>query len=569
VNVTGNLLFYAKKKEKSLEKHTKITLKIVIIITIIITICNSQIVKFENETSQINRFKNDESRVVLSSGMQNYNQNSDGNNSSSLTKVPILLDQVIDSAKYFVGPGDVFVVHIWGLEKKSLIFEVDFEGMITIPGVGQLPVNNKNLIEVKEMVRVKFSEVYKNFSLSVNLHQLKKFKVMVSGETIKNGSFIVNGVTRLTELIAESGLTDQSNKRRIVIINQVLHDTLEVDLLKAQKLHDINNNPYLRIGDQIHVLKRNEYVILEGAVAYPGKFDYKERDTIKGLIKIAGGFTRGADSNNVSIIRYMNDFDSISIKVLSYQELDTFVLMPDDKVVVYIKNDYRPFFSVTITGEVQFPGNYSIMYNKSTLADIIEKAGGLTNRADLSQCKIIRANEVFPGEREYNRVQKLNPDYQSSKDKKYILSKSLDQENVTNVNVNSQELLDSSSLKIILENQDTVFIPKKPNSIKLFGAITNQGIYPFESDKKYMYYIKMAGGLDKRADSKNIRIIKNHTEKMVSPDDAIIEPGDAIWIPEKIYYDKVKITKEVVLFIGAIATTIVSVFTIRDAIKNE
>ncbi|MDG4870778.1 SLBB domain-containing protein, partial [Guyparkeria sp. 1SP6A2] len=56
------------------------------------------------------------------------------------------------------------------------------------------------------------------------------------------------------------------------------------------------------------------------------------------------------------------------------------VVKPRDRLSVFERPDVRQQNTITLQGEVRFPGNYTVLPG-DTLAQVIERAGGLTEFA--------------------------------------------------------------------------------------------------------------------------------------------------------------------------------------------
>jgi polysaccharide export outer membrane protein len=98
--------------------------------------------------------------------------------------------------------------------------------------------------------------------------------------------------------------------------------------------------------------------------------------------------------------------------------------------------------------------------------------------------------------------------------------------------------------KIALENGDVFRIPSRPNTVSVIGAVYGQNVFLFDSKRHLGDYVTLAGKPNRIADRKHAFIIRadgsifsreraqgafsNHFE------DAAINPGDSIVIPEKL-----------------------------------
>ena len=477
-----------------------------------------------------------------------------------------VIDKAIDSVNYIVGPGDIFIVYIWSSEKKQLLLPVNIEGNIIIPMIGDVSVNYLTLSSAKENIRKKINEVYKNVQITIVLNNIRKFKSYVYGEITKNGSYIVTGNIRISDLILMAGgITKNGKKRGIILYNEFTKNTRYADLTLTENISSFEKNPYLLEGDRVFIPPRKEIVFINGFINYPGVYDYCANDKIKDIITIAGGFARGADSTNIVIYQFQNMLDSMKCTRVNLRDLDSFNVNQDDRIFVYSIPDYQLNRSVVIKGEVKNPGQYPISRGKTTLSNVIDMAGGLTEYADLRTGRIIRSKFEFPGESEYQKLKKKPQASQFPLEKSYFLTKLTEHENTLNFSFN--DIFRNNNNEIILECDDTILITEKIPDIKIIGAVKLPGLIPFLNGSDYKYYIKRVGGFSTNANTSSIKIIKLGSENQVKVNKTTIEPGDVIWVPEKKYIDKLLSLKDGVIFIGAIATTIISIIAIQDRFR--
>ena len=87
----------------------------------------------------------------------------------------------------------------------------------------------------------------------------------------------------------------------------------------------------------------------------------------------------------------------------------------------------------------------------------------------------------------------------------------------------------------LLEDGDQIYIPTKPTMVSLFGSIYQQNPIIFDTQYGVDDYIRFSGGLKKTADKSSIyRICADGTVHNLRGDNGVINPGDAIVVPEKI-----------------------------------
>ena len=75
-------------------------------------------------------------------------------------------------------------------------------------------------------------------------------------------------------------------------------------------------------------------------------------------------------------------------------EAMNFTLEPFDQVAVRVNPNYQKVRTITLTGEVKFPGVYSLISKDETVAEVIKRAGGLKISADMGAVKMYRYTKV-------------------------------------------------------------------------------------------------------------------------------------------------------------------------------
>jgi protein involved in polysaccharide export with SLBB domain len=470
-------------------------------------------------------------------------------------------------------------VYIWGSVYDEISSTIDHEGNFLIPAVGLVAIKGLTLKEGKDKIREKILKVYTSVEMSIILSKVRDFKVYVLGEVVYPGFYIVNGATRVSDLVVLAGgwkqpklekeLDEQEEKvnlRRIEIRNES-SPVRFADLALFYHGNSTERNPYLIEGDRVYVSKRKDYISVFGAVNYPGEYDYAPGDSLLTAIAIAGGLSREADSTKIIVSRFVNDADSLVSFELSMENgsISGFTIEKDDRVLVCEIPEYRLHREVLIQGEVRFPGVYPIRDDKTKLADVIAMAGGLTDKAFLRASKIVRKEYYKIGDREFNRLKNIPVQNLSPLERSYLKTKQVEEEG--NVSIDFEELLKNGSdlYNIILRDGDEITIAQKNLTIKVTGAVVSPGLIGFKDGANYKYYVNQAGGFNTRARKHSVIIIKGGTEIWLKPRKVDkIEAGDAVWVPEEQYRDRLQTTKDVLLILGSIATILISIITIKD-----
>lgn len=498
-------------------------------------------------------------------------------------------DRKIDEDKYILGTGDGLTIYIWGSINDQIKSIVDHEGNFIVPSLGSVNVRGLTLREGKEKIKEKVLDLHKKVEITVVLSEIRKFKVYILGEVSEPGGYIVDGATRVSDLIiSASGIKQNKIEEKTLKLNEIDIDSISkiraieienddhqkrfADLAMFFNYNCIDRNYYLNEGDRIFVPKKKEIISVQGSVNYPGKYYYMIGDTLITVLKVAGGLTRDADSSRIILHRFVDNLDSLITFELSFADSSVFhfPIQKDDRVLVCGIPDYRKHREVIIEGEVKYPGIYPIQKDKTKFSEIITMAGGLTEDAFLRGSKIIRKIFTKVGDREFERLVNTAPENLSPLEKSYLKTKLIEEEGI--ISIDFEELLAKGNdfYDIILRDKDKITIARKNLSIKVTGAVISPGLVNYKEGADYKYYIEQAGGVNTRARKGSIAIIKGGTDVMLKPNNVKnLEAGDAIWVPERGYVNKFNLVRDILLIAGSIATLVISAFTINRFANPE
>lgn len=484
-------------------------------------------------------------------------------------------DNQIDEDEYILGTGDGFTIYLWGSINDEMRSIVDQEGNAIIPSVGMIKLKNLTLREGKKKIRKKILTLYKDIEMSIVLSEIRQFRVYVLGEVFNPGFYIVNGATRVSDVLSVAGyLYDDSTKYlRKVEIENVYHPVRYADMALFYHSNIISKNSYLLEGDRVFVSKKKEILSILGAVNYPGNYDLMSDDTLITIIKAAGGLQRGADSSKIIVTRFVDNKDLLKNITLSYLDSSvyTFQVQKDDRIFVGSISDYRKHRQVTVSGEVKHPGTYPIQRSKTFLTDIIKKAGGFTEEAFFKESKVKREEKYKKRDKELDILKAEELSNLSPLEKNYLLTKLEGNGNERTLSVDFVELFQNNNTNydVILRDGDKIEIARKKLTIQVIGAVISPGLVTYKENAGCEYYIKYVGGVTDRARKYSIRVIKAGTrgwlrKKHVNK----LEPGDVVWVPERPYRDGYQVVMDVLRTFGSVATVILTTLTIHDKLKK-
>jgi protein involved in polysaccharide export with SLBB domain len=368
-------------------------------------------------------------------------------------------------------------------------------------------------------------------------------------------------------------------------------DQIKIDLFKFRFTGDFKYNPYLMNDDVLifpgfDFFDERNIIDITGAVnGQTTRFQFAEGDKLSDAIIFAGGINLSYDnvvSAEISRLSDKGEKEEVTIVSLNSDIL----LQRGDRIRVLFNENNKKVYKVLVLGEVNQPGYVFITKNNSTIKEVIQKAGGFTDKAWLERSDLIRGTseanllqtnalrQMFTKEENYRtfytekymntvlleQIKFLRMNDQYAEDSLTVILDNMLRVLQTKSIIDFSKVLSdtSSDSKFIVQHDDIIVIPQKEDLVYVFGQVNNPGYIKFEPQKKHDYYINKAGGLGKRAEN-DVKLIKGTSYAWVNDDENTkIEPGDFIYIPKNIprpfdYYLR---------SIGSVATILTTIATV-------
>ena len=467
----------------------------------------------------------------------------------------------VDPAAYMIGPGDVLSLEYGGRAAGSTPLIVDSEGRVRVPSLGVVTVGGRALSAVRADLIKRLHPFLPGATLDVRLIEPRAFKVFVLGEVRQPGLVEVVGSARAFEGIAAAGGVDSTASSRNIRLLRRDGRMVSVDLERFRRTGDWDTNPYLEDGDRVIVpVVLNRFSIF-GAVAHPGRFEFRPDDSLSTAILLAGGLLAAARPDSIQILRFRGAtrLDTL-IAGVDASGTAAMALEPDDRVYVRGRPEWRPERQVVIGGEVKFPGPYAIQEGVHRLSDLIRWSGGFTSQAALSNVRLMRSDHGSQlGDTEFDRLSRLsraemtNTEYQTFRSKLAVRQ--------------SGYLIDFSSgapqppgSDVLLRDGDRVDVGRLEMSVRVDGSVQNPGLIAYQPDRTVGDYIRLAGGASHRGNVNDSRLTRAGSgNTLFARDVRTLEPGDFIFVPEKKDTDYWLIFRDVIIITGQIATVILVV----------
>jgi len=439
----------------------------------------------------------------------------------------------IEPSRYQVGPGDAFNLGIWGEKDFSYDLTVTPEGNLILPGIGSLPVAGLTLAEVARQIQEKVTRIFTNVDVTFTLTKVRVFRVHVTGEVEKPGTYLASAVERVSDLVRRAGgLKEGASQRNILLVRD--DDTIRTDLFAFYRTGTLTRNPFVREGDRIVVPPRRYVAWVYGAVFHPGEYEFIPGETLGEILPLTGGFRPGVDLDSVEIAQFDENGFRIRVQILPWAEARKHVLQIDDRVIIRSPSQWHRKRGVWVRGEVRRPGYYAINRGELHLSELIRRAGGFTADANLVEAKVIRGQEEERVDPEFERLKKMNPADMTEMEYAYYKQKMQETPGRMAVDFERLFLQGDQSQDILLKDGDVVVVPKKRDYITVSGQVLFPGNIPYRKDFGVKDYIRLAGGFAWNARKNKVRVIRARTGEWLKPSEVEkLEPGDAIWIPEK------------------------------------
>ncbi|MCR5003273.1 MAG: SLBB domain-containing protein [Bacteroidales bacterium] len=391
-------------------------------------------------------------------------------------------------------------------------------------------------------------------TLTVNVNADKTLYdniVEIRGAVVRPGKYAVGGdIATVRQLIEHAGgLLDDAFLSRAQILREKKDRSLEIMAIPVKAIIDgaaedvtLRGNDVLVIANANEINKKGDLTIT-GFVKNPGDYQYAANMTIEDLVLMAGGLADGASESRVDVSRRIVDpksteaADTLSSLYtfalkdgLLTGDGEKFELMPFDVVSVRKSPSYVAQKLVTVSGEITFPGQYTLISNEERVSDLIKRAGGPTPNAYVGGGLIRRKINQY--ERDVHstmaKIAKLNNQKDTLERDKFTISE------IYNVGVDMDKAIShpGTDYDLVLRDGDELIIPEVTRTVRIQGEVLYPNTIHFIEGKSVNYYIKSAGGYSSDAKKSKVYVVYQNGTVAVGRM-APIKPGCEIIVPSK------------------------------------
>lgn len=322
---------------------------------------------------------------------------------------------------------------------------------------------------------------------------------------------------------------------------------------------------------QSNATRPTPLVHVDGRVKVPGEYPLESGMTIADLVRAGGGLSDAAYGGKAELTRYQivngetrrTDLIDIDLaRALNGDPKENLKLQPFDILSVKEISEWSSQESVTLTGEVRFPGRYDIKRGE-TLVSVLARAGGLTEYA-FPEGSVFTREELK--KREQEQMDALATRMQTDLAAvaiagtasgapnangastiavgQSLLGQLRSQKAVGRLVIDLPKMMHSragSPYDVILRDGDRLIVPRFQQQVTVIGEVQSATSHLYGPELSRDDYIALSGGTTTRAAKGRIYVVRangsvvaavqGHRWFSVSGSDSQIKPGDTIVVP--------------------------------------
>ena len=267
-------------------------------------------------------------------------------------------DQLPVPADAAVGPGDLLRIRIWGQVNFSADLRVDRSGEIYLPQVGPVHVAGLQYADLDAHLQTAISRVYRNFSVSAQLGQIRSIQIYVVGRARRPGTYTVSSLSSLVDALFASGGPALDGSLRHIQLKREGKLVTDFDLYDLIVNGDKSKDVRLQPGDILFIPPVGPQVALYGSVKTPAIYELRLPQTVSQLLEQAAGVTNVAGGSHLTLERMDDGVGRIATQIamtpdgLTAPLHDGDLLHVDPTVPSYAK-------TVTLRGNTANPGRFA------------------------------------------------------------------------------------------------------------------------------------------------------------------------------------------------------------------
>tara|TARA_B100000963_G_scaffold353841_1_gene369243 strand:- start:4146 stop:5945 length:1800 start_codon:yes stop_codon:yes gene_type:complete len=490
------------------------------------------------------------------------------------------------TSDYILGPGDKLLLNYFGNDEDKQESFISREGNFYLPKIGPVYLNGMSLEKASELIKAQVKSNLVGTDAVISLKEVRSISVFILGEAHKPGVYILSGLSKITNALFVSGGVNKKGSLRNI---QVIRNNEKVgtyDFYELLLQGSVSSDIKLLDGDTILIPFFENTVKMGGSFKRPHKYEFIKGETIKDAVNFAGGYLSDVNPNTSL---ELNTINSDFVRRIQYidpksEGFNTRLSNGDMINVSSIQGILSR--SVSLSGEVKFPGEYSINQG-DTMLDVITRAGGYTEDAFSEGAVFLRESVAKSQETSFSRsadeLERTMVDIISKGSIPQITEFTLrpifaliqrlrNEKPIGRMVVNADllQLKTDPLSNLKLEDGDYLYIPKRPNDVSVSGEVLYNSTVTYSPNRAVDEYIAMSGGLTDSADGDKIFVILPNgqsapVKKSFFSSENNVLPGSTIVVPRDTRpLDAINLTQIITPVLADLATSAAAIAALND-----
>ncbi|MCU7836680.1 MAG: SLBB domain-containing protein [gamma proteobacterium symbiont of Taylorina sp.] len=297
------------------------------------------------------------------------------------------------------------------------------------------------------------------------------------------------------------------------------------------KREQLIQSPIQQLKNQTPYGQKSPVVSISGSINHQGDYPLEPGMRIDKLIRAAGGLNERSYGIQAELTRYQ--LVAGQFQISEQQQIDlqsiiatdslteksnsrnsaNIVLQAHDHLSIHKKPQWRAKRTIELAGEVKFPGQYPFNHNE-TLCHVLQRAGGLTNRAYPFGSVFTRQSVQKKQQKSLDKVQgelddllvKLHLSPSLNNDEKMPADEEMHEINsvikkLKKARASGRMAINMDKIRqcdqqadILLEDGDKLIVPVLAYEVSVFGEVYQSATHRYEKSRGSQDYIDLSGG---------------------------------------------------------------------------
>ena len=296
-------------------------------------------------------------------------------------------------------------------------------------------------------------------------------------------------------------------------------------------------------------------VEVHGLVRFPGEYPLENSMEVEDLIQAAGGLRENAYLEKMELTR--REVVNGEYREISHQEIEPSMraqLQPFDSLQIKQIPLWAESKTVTIQGEVQFPGSY-VLSRGETLKQLLKRVGGFTDEAFLGGAIFLREDlrkrekeEMIKVADQLEKQLVMSSIEESGEEKKTnesdvvmvreLVAKLRETPAAGRLAIDLTHLMENKESDLVLKDGDRLFISAISQEVTVLGEVFHPSSHFHQANLTRLDYVNFSGGPTKLADLDNVYVVRANGKVLAAKRIAWframgeeIHPGDSVVVP--------------------------------------